>query len=1018
MQKILRHLLQNILIVVLCTIFIFTPSDAFAQEKAVSVPDDIQYLERLEEGKKLLLRPKVGKVIYDFDIYALKKNNNLYYALADIIDVLDLSIDFNIAEKTGRGWFLREDWNIEIDLPNNKIISRGKNYTLNKEDIIEEDNVIFIAQKDIEQWFGFKFKPDIPQQFFAIESEYPLPAIAKNNRNNRLIRKNQSNNVAVLPRVQSDKKWFDMNTADVQLGTRMQRRESSTGDTTSQIRHSANVTAQGQILKHDAYIASNYDDFEGLSSVTARLSRREEDATLLGPLNARFYSLGDNNSTEIPLTGKSTQELGFRVTNNKLDTAQFQTTTIDGVAIPGWDIELYRNNILVESQQVSTSGQYEFAEVQLFNGDNDFEIFFYGPQGQVRSKQVSLPVTATLLETQNDIYDVSVSLSETQVYRKNKSQDEDAGTPHIAARYNKKIGDVLTYVGVRNRDVEGENKTLIASGFTSIYGDTLIDGNLGIDINNAAAEAELTARRSIEGWDFITTGRVESEDFALDGQSTPAQMKINTSTQKSFQPTPKTRLNLFSYGDYLITADNDMQSSSQIGGSYQMGNISISDSFNYDMIKPDNAPKDQSLKNILSVRANKGKFNIRGGLTYNILPEAEIDTYTAQLDYFPTSKFSSGISLRHKPNLNLSEARLNLNFTNEYFRTSPFLEIDSDNDLYAGVNLNFSVVDTPDSNLFEMTSKRLAGRGLVSSFVYYDKNGNMIFDEGDEILPDVEVESVNVRRRASTNERGYSLINDLPTNRATDIVLDKTTLPDSFMISAREGVSVLPNAGEITELQFPVHMAGEIDGTISLTNADAGAVSVKRAKINLYPLDKKEGDVIETQAAMDGFYVTSQIPPGRYLMSVDNETAAKNKAAAPAPKIITIGYEGDTIYGENIVLEAGKPNVPVQVSYLAKGENNQTREIYALKKQSKGRSKLSSLLSNFAEKKSGGNIYNGLKKVNFQTATTEGAPSLKSDTYYVLASNNMEATHAKCQELADRAIPCVLEVLIPTSTER
>ena len=57
-----------------------------------------------------------------------------------------------------------------------------------------------------------------------------------------------------------------------------------------------------------------------------------------------------------------------------------------------------------------------------------------------------------------------------------------------------------------------------------------------------------------------------------------------------------------------------------------------------------------------------------------------------------------------------------------------------------------------------------------------------MFDNQDEVLPDVSVESVNVKRRAETNDKGYSLIYNLPTQRATDVQLDHYSLPDPYMI--------------------------------------------------------------------------------------------------------------------------------------------------------------------------------------------------------------------------------------------
>ena len=144
--------------------------------------DTIDYFERLSEGQKLLLRPKIGNIIYDSNIYTLKKNGTLYYSLTDVIDVLNLAINFDEDTGEGEGWFLREDWEILINLPDKHAISRNQNHKIEEIDYIEDDNIAFIAQDQIQKWFDFEFDPDIPQQYLEIKSSYPLPIIAKNNR--------------------------------------------------------------------------------------------------------------------------------------------------------------------------------------------------------------------------------------------------------------------------------------------------------------------------------------------------------------------------------------------------------------------------------------------------------------------------------------------------------------------------------------------------------------------------------------------------------------------------------------------------------------------------------------------------------------------------------------------------------------------------------------------------------------------------------------------------------------------
>src|SRR5690606_4301950 len=134
-----------------------------------------------------------------------------------------------------------------------------------------------------------------------------------------------------------------------------------------------------------------------------------------------------------------------------------------------------------------------------------------------------------------------------------------------------------------------------------------------------------------------------------------------------------------------------------------------------------------------------------------------------------------------------------------------------------------------------MTSDRLGGKGFVTAHVFLDVNGHMVFDEGDEALPDIVVESVNSSERQKTRDDGHVMLTKLPVNLPTDIRVDQSTLPDPFMVSVNRGRSVLPRVGEIYEMQFPVQFAGEVDGTIALEN-EAGASNVaKFVSVTLLP---------------------------------------------------------------------------------------------------------------------------------------------------------------------------------------
>lgn len=658
------------------------------------------FTQRFEDENTLLLRPKVGRTIFEDDIYTIYKKGKLYLSFEDFIAVLNLAIDYNPSKKMAEGWFLREDWNFKLDFNNKTISSRDESFTLSKENTLLKNEQYFISIQDLENWFGFHFIPDIPQQYIGIITPYPLPIIAKQNR---LSRRSASNNrnEATLPRYKQKRQWLDINTADIQLGTRLQRRNNGNNDRISSTRNSSIIAVEGQALKHDARLLTSYNNLDGLSSITGSLSLRDENPVLLGPLKARQYTIGDTPLSTIPLLGNTTQELGFRTTNNTLTNTQFQTTIIDGQAFPGWDVELYRNNILIDIQTVDGTGQYEFSNVQLFGGDNKFEIFFYGPQGEIERQEINTPVTNKILNAQKSFYDFSITSTDTQLYKNNDLSVNDEQELHFAGQYNQQIGNGTGYIGFRHREINDENTAYFGAGYTTALQNIILDTNLGANARGELS-SQIQLRRNISGWDLITTAKAQTDDYTPDGEERATTFQLSTSTQKGFQPTPKSRINLFSRGNYSRLSDDSTQTTSQIGVTYQANNFSLSNNLNYNYTSLSQS-SEKRFNNNISARYNTGDFFLRGGMNATLHPKREIDDYFAQVTYRPSNKLSGDLRLTHKPIQDKTEGRLNINYTNKYFRASLFIEYDSYQDLFAGVNLNFSIIDKSDDSGFEMT---------------------------------------------------------------------------------------------------------------------------------------------------------------------------------------------------------------------------------------------------------------------------------------------------------------------------
>lgn len=963
-----------------------------AQDRAGENP-----LSQVPEGEMLLLRPKAERFVMDGEIAAIKHKGAMYYSLTDIISQLEMSVNYDPEKKSGYGWYLREDWIVKFDFPNREVMSRNERFTVGEQDTYEDGGDLYISADAAKRWLQLETKPDIAQQYVNIRTPFPFPALARNYREKQGAA-SRTTNRPVLPRQKTEYKNLDINAAEIQHSVRYTKNK----DSDSVLTQRNIATAEGDVLGHGFYGTSTWDNTENLTSIRARLTKEDEDPVLLGSLGARSYAFGDVDLPSLPLTGSSSQELGARISNNPLRNADFQSTVISGDAIPGWDVELYRDGTLVDRLRVEGDSRYEFQDIQLFAGDNLFEVFFYGPQGEIRSDRFNIPVNEQYLATQDNTYDVSVSLNDAQVYTKTPSEDEDANTAHVIARYNMLIGDTLTYTGLRAREVDGDQKAYLGAGFTHIWNGFIFDGNAAAD-EQAATSLDLGIRKNIDDWRLSLRGNMQDEDYVADGDDV-SLLGAEANATKNFRTAFNSYTTLTAGAQYNERLGGLNETVGRFSVSNQIGRFALSSTTTYTRSKfdsEDTVDPDDRIDNSVSARYSIGRFFLRGGVDYNIQPETQISRYFSQFSWKPTNRFGSDLILEHTPESNYSEAELNLNYKHNWFRISPFAAIDTNSRFQTGVRLTTSLYDDPNKALPQFTSDRVIGRGLVSSFVFHDKNGNNIFDSGtDEALPGVIVESVNISRRATTDEKGYSLIRDLPESVVTDIRVDKASLPDPFMIPGFDGVSIFPKAGQMVELFFPIHLAGEIEGTISVRDQgilrDAGRIS-----LDLIPLDGQSAEVINTQTAGDGYYVVSNVRPGNYLLTINSTDAARLKAGGISPVPIHIGYDG-TVLTRDFELQKGRPQVPLTIQPYTGTEYQ--RPFFALETGAReNRSTLSRLLEKMIEKRIPAGLNEGMEPI-----AMEGANGLK-----VLPGKDWNAHYERCQQLNDARIACKMILFVP-----
>ena len=871
------------------------------------------FLDYYEDGEILLLQIKLpDNIILQDTVMAEKSGDSLFVSLSDLVTAARFPIVVRAEDGVAEGWFIRENQTFVLDYNNLIAQSAGRNYAVNPDDVKIVEGDIWVRGPVLAEWLGFDLEVNPNTQSMEVMPERKWPIQEKIARSKRQNTGTNRRKPPEKPRQEDPYDIADVPNMDVFLSHRLSRRNLGT-QTRTETRSNYTLRTSGDLAGHTGQSIVSGNNEDKLSSIRLKMGKESDKDDLLGPLKARSYEFGDITTTNIPLVGGSRSEFGARVTNRDPFSTQNALTPISGFSIPGWDVELYRDQQYVAVTTVGEDGQYRFDDVVLFAGENRFRVVQYGLQGEIEEDEITMFVNPSLRNA-GGVYDVSLSLNNKQTYLKNETDDPDRNSPHLSAQYELQATDkVAVRTGIKVRDEDEEQKIYAHAGTVANLSGTILNTDVAVD-NDGAYAASAVGRRNFGKHNVAAAARYTSEDYNIDSSADKdAEYKLDVSARGDFLPLAGLGIERARYNvaaEYNDRGDDDTAYSTRAGLSARYGKLNYNTSLDY-IVRDNAGQEDKSLVGRTGVRGNFLGANWRTTAIYDFLPSYEAREYEVSVQKNINDALRGEVRVDYQPKQDLTEGEVSLSWQGDHITVTPTVSYDSEQNLEAFINARFGLAYNPVTHDVEMHGQQLTNRGGVAARVYLDKNGDRLFDEGDELLPDVQIESVHSGRSALSDEDGVAFIPDIPTNRITDIILREDTLPDPFWIAGFEGASIQPRAGNTTILDFPVHIAGEIDGTIYAVNDLGTKVPVKNVRAHLYSAD---GELQDTAfSAYDGFYLFSRVPPGDYLLIINAEDARNNRFDPPAPQEIRIGYEGTILYANDIVGQSGALGVGFDV---------------------------------------------------------------------------------------------------------
>ena len=223
-----------------------------------------------------------------------------------------------------------------------------------------------------------------------------------------------------------------------------------------------------------------------------------------------------------------------------------------------------------------------------------------------------------------------------------------------------------------------------------------------------------------------------------------------------------------------------------------------------------------------------------------------------------------------------------LSLVTELSTISPSFTATTVGDFFAFLTIRFSNAYDPKYRQSVFRSQRMSDRGALVALVFLDANNNGVYDVGEVTVPSARVQAIQSNRGANTNEDGFAFIVGLPKNVLTDVIVVEGSLLDPFWLPSYEGRSIVPRAGSIHYLDFPIVETSEIEGKVLVLFPDTpGATPLPQITVQL--VDALGETVDSKVSAFDGFFLFTKVLPGDYLVQADPDPSGAAGVARLPP---------------------------------------------------------------------------------------------------------------------------------------
>lgn len=811
----------------------------------------------VSEGERIMLLQTRERYILNPSSLFYNLRNKWYVSLEDFFQDTGFEIKISYDTQYAEGFVLSEDRTFVIDFPRDIIKYKDKIIHFQKDDFIDNNEEYLLEMSVLEQFLPLKFEIDSLTSTVTLNTFEDLPPVALKKREDKQIQGNKEK--PTYPIEENTRKWLDGFNLGHDLRAGAQRTKGA-----KQSFYSHQTSLSGEVAKFEFF--GQYSGSNSASSDTwLSLERNDPNERIFGDLSLSNVTLLNFNSISSPLIGGGDRITGLSFTNRTLkEPTNFTTQDFVGPLERGWEVELYRNDILIGKQRGEVNNQrYEFLKTDLFYGRNDFKFIFYGPKGQIVFKERKIQINQDYVKTGKTLYEGQIG------------KDRN-GANYQYLRLNKTILNQIRiepfYLRKRLSTFSEDKRTFLGINASSFLGSNLINTNIVRSDKNSAIKGSIT---SILGRTNNTLTYTFNNGLTTDelGVTSPIKQRAELLTIaplfghiQLYNKVELTKYDLIeNWNKEVRTRLSYNKSSSLLSYEFQYAN----EDFNHQV----------------QYRYTKDRKSFRASQRFT--KEDLLETEIGLSKYLRESYSISGNLTYFKQSQNLQASAI---LTKQFNKFSLGLNLEQDlsNDQRIALNFNFGL------NFYQNKGMEFYGRPTseyanVKAVVFMDLNGNEIHDSNEPLIENAVARVLTSTKKEVTDENGECYFTFLRGGRKVDVKVSMENNDNIYLNSTFDGKSVWLRRGKTASVYFPISIKGEVEGELILID---DKIKLKDVEVELITGERKERIRVER----DGYFYIPKVPPGEHSINITCE-ACKNKSIS---KPFTMPEEGDSLFIEGL----------------------------------------------------------------------------------------------------------------------